>query len=133
MNDQEIAALLRMVKALCPAQKFDEYTPDAWLLVLDDVPIEDAVATLKPLARTHRFIAPADIAEAIRAQRAVRPDVRSVDEATQVPDADPDDVPAYLAALRAGASRAATGLERPRPVAALLSGSFREVPGGGQR
>lgn len=127
MNDQEIAALLRMVKALCPAQKFDEYTPDAWLLVLDDIPLPDAVAALKPLARTNRFIAPADIAEHIRAQHAQRPDVRSVDEAAQVPDADPDDPAAYIAALRSGATKPPAAIERRRPVAALLSGAFHDV------
>jgi len=32
MNEIELAKLLRFVHALCPAQKFDEYTPDAWEL-----------------------------------------------------------------------------------------------------
>lgn len=130
MNQDEIAALTRLIKAICPAQKFDEYTPDAWLLVLDDVTLEAAVAALKPLARTHRFIAPADIAEHIRTERAKRPDVRGVEEATAVPDADPDDPAAYIAALRSGAHRP-PGIERPRPVAALLAGAFPHVPAAG--
>lgn len=133
MNEQETAALIRMVKALCPAQKFDEYTPDAWLLVLDDVPIDAAVAALKPLARTCRFIAPADIADEIKRQRAARPDTVTVAEATRVPDADPDDPAAYIAALRAGASPFPTPLEQPRPVRALLAGAFQRVPAGEPR
>lgn len=127
MNQQETAALIRMVKALCPAQRFDEYTPDAWLLVLDDIPADAAVNALKPLARTQRFIAPADIAEHIRRERAQRPDTAGIDEATAVPDADPDDVPAYLAALRAGRCRV-PAVERSRPVPALMAGTFRHVP-----
>lgn len=127
MNDQETAALIRMVKALCPAQKFDEYSPDAWLLVLDDIPIADAVAALKPLARTQRFIAPADIVDELRRQHAQRPDTATVDQATQIPDADPDDVAAYIAALRAGHHRT-PALQRHRPVAALTAGAFHHVP-----
>lgn len=133
MNEEETAALIRMVKALCPAQKFDEYTPDAWLLVLDDVPITAAVAALKPLARTCRFIAPADIADEIKRQRAARPDTASVADAVRAPDADPDDVPAYIAALRGGITRPAVALERPRPVPALLAGAFQRLPTGEPR
>lgn len=127
MNDQEVGALIRIVKALCPAQKFDEFTPDAWLLVLDDIPLPDAVAALKPIARTNRFIAPTDIVDELRRQRAQRPDTATVKEATTVPDADPDDVAAYIAALRAGHHRPA-GIERRRPVAALVAGAFHHVP-----
>jgi hypothetical protein len=127
MNDDQVAALIRMVKALCPAQRFDEYTPDAWLLVLDDIPFEAAVAALKPLARSCRFIAPADIADEIRRQRAARPDSKTLDEALTVPDADPDDVRGYLAALRAGTVRPPV-LGTRRPVAALISGAFHRVP-----
>jgi len=126
VNEQQTAALIRTVKALCPAQKFDEFTPDAWLLVLGDVPFETALGALKPLARTCRFIAPADIADEIKRQRAARPDSKTLDEALTVPDADPDDVAGYIAALRAGATRPA-GLERPRPVAALLAGAFHDT------
>lgn len=69
MNDQEIAALIRMVKALCPAQRFDEYTPDAWLLVLDEVSFADARDALKPLALEQPFIAPTDIAKHVKRAR----------------------------------------------------------------
>lgn len=72
MNEQEIAVLLRMVKALCPAQRFDEYTPDAWALVLDEVPFADALAALKPLALEQPFIAPTDIAKHVKRIRSER-------------------------------------------------------------
>jgi hypothetical protein len=69
VNEEEIAALLRMVKALCPAQRFDEFTPDAWLLVLDEVSFADARDALKPLALAQPFIAPTDIAKHVRRVR----------------------------------------------------------------
>lgn len=31
MEAREAIMLCRYVQALCPAQKFDQYTPDAWL------------------------------------------------------------------------------------------------------
>ena len=44
MTPTEIVGLVRLVKALCPSQAIDEYTPDAWHLVLDDITVADAKA-----------------------------------------------------------------------------------------
>lgn len=72
MNEQEIAILIRMVKALCPAQRFDEFTPDLWLGVLGEFRFDDAQAALKPLALAQPFIAPTDIAKQVRRTRGER-------------------------------------------------------------
>ena len=42
MTPTECVRLVGIVRALCPGQKLDEYTPDAWLTVLDDVSFDDA-------------------------------------------------------------------------------------------
>ena len=51
MNLTEAAKLCAIVSQLCPNQKFEEYTPDAWQLVLDDVPIADAVTAVRTVYR----------------------------------------------------------------------------------
>ncbi|WP_156367923.1 hypothetical protein [Aeromicrobium sp. Leaf291] len=59
-----------MVKAICPAQAIDEYTPDTWHDLLGDLDLGVALAAIKELGQTHRFIAPADIqAEVARRRR----------------------------------------------------------------
>jgi hypothetical protein len=47
VNRTDAVKLARMIRALCPSQKLDEHTPDAWAIVLDDVRYEDAVAAVR--------------------------------------------------------------------------------------
>jgi len=83
MNELETALLVRTVRATCPAQKIDEYTPDAWYRIFARQPVqfslaegEDAVAAL---GATMAFIAPSDIVQHVgkartgRVQRAPMP------------------------------------------------------------
>lgn len=42
MNIQESILLLRKVRAHCPSQKIDEYTPEAWAEALADMSYRDA-------------------------------------------------------------------------------------------
>lgn len=51
MNRSEALALLRMVKAVCPSQQIDQYTPDAWHMALDDITPADALAAVRKLSR----------------------------------------------------------------------------------
>lgn len=127
MNDQEMATLVRFVKALCPAQKIDEYTPDAWTLVIGDLEFADAEAAVKKLGRAQAFIAAADIATEVGRMRAAR--LASYVE-TEPDVEDPDDWRAYMAALRAGRFKAASGTTelRPRPMHAITAKAFQHVP-----
>lgn len=130
MTPSETVVLARYVRALCPQQKFDEYTPDAWHDVLSEYQLADARAAAAAVAKRQPFISPAEIIDEIRQQRVdnVR-DIQGAGQAAEVPDADPDDVPAYLAALRAQRTRAADGLElKPRPMKQLLAGVGNTVP-----
>lgn len=51
MNLTEATKLCAMVSQLCPTQKFSEFTPDAWQLVMDDVPAADAFAAVRTVYR----------------------------------------------------------------------------------
>jgi len=61
MNRAEVVTLCRMVRAYCPAQAMDEFTPDAWFDVLAGVGAEDALNAVKHLARSQSFIAPNEV------------------------------------------------------------------------
>lgn len=130
MNPSETVMLARYVKALCPQQKFDEYTPDAWHDVLGDFSLADARAAAAAVAKRQPFVSPAEIIGEIKRQRGARADsFQGPGLPAEIPDADPDDVKAYLAALRAQRTRAADGFElKPRKIAELLADVGREIP-----
>lgn len=130
MSPEETVVLARYVRALCPQQKFDEYTPDAWHDVLGDYRLADARAAAATVARRQPFVSPAEIIGEITRQRESRAtDFQGPGLPAEVPDADPDDVHAYLAALRGQRTRAADGLElKRRPMLQLLASVGREIP-----
>lgn len=130
MTPDETVILARYVRALCPQQKFDEYTPDAWHDVLGDCPLDAARAAAAAVARRQPFVSPAEIVAEIRTQRADRAtDFQGPGLPAEIPDADPDDVPAYLAAIREQRTRAADGQQlRRRPVAELLAAVRAQLP-----
>lgn len=133
MTPDETVVLARYVRALCPQQKFDEFTPDAWHDVLGSYPLAESRAAAAAVARKQPFVSPAEIiAEITRCRGENASDFQGPGLAAEVPDADPDDVPAYLAALRAQRTRAADGMElKRRPVAELIAGvvdSFGDIP-----
>jgi len=131
MTPEETVVLARYVRALCPGQKFDEYTPDAWHDVLADFALADARAAAAAVARKQPFVSPAEIIAEIRKQRDDRADgFQGPGLSAEIPDADPDDVQAYLSALRGLRTRAADGLAMERrPVTELLAGVGHEIPG----
>ncbi len=130
MNPNETVMLARYVKALCPQQKFDEYTPDAWHDVLGEYQLADARAAAASVAKRQPFVSPAEIIGEIKRQRGDRADsFQGPGLPAEIPDADPDNIPAYLAALREQRHRAADGIElKRRPVAELLAGIGQPIP-----
>lgn len=135
MNPLEVVLLTRYVRALCPQQKFDEFTSDAWYDVLENFDLEATKKAAAAVAAKQPFVSPAEIIAEIRASRGENASAfQGPGLSAEVPDADPDDVPAYLAALRAQRTRAADGVEmKARPVAELIAGvvdSFGEIPKG---
>lgn len=132
MTPAEAVALCRMVKALCPQQAFDAYTPDAWALVMEDIRLVDAKEAAVAVAKRQPFIAPSEIiaeVKRIRGQRIARHGVI-------VPPAelDPDNYEAYRDWLRTARQAIGDGEELP-PVPELarrdmrqIEGTFRRVP-----
>ncbi|MEU0427888.1 hypothetical protein ABZ235_30640 [Streptomyces canus] len=121
MTPAETAELL----GLCAA--FDRRTIGkadvlAWQTVLADIDAAAAKAAVTAhYSAETRWIMPADIRQAVLRQRAqAAADYQGPGLTTEIPDADPDDVAAYLAALRTQRTRAADGL-KPRPVAELVA------------
>jgi hypothetical protein len=123
MNASEALRVLAFVQAACPSMKMDEHTPDAWVLLLASTDFADAQEAVVKLGREQAYIAPSDIVRVVRIARRER--ATRTDVVEQPPDADPDDVPAYLAALRENRHRAANGLTA-RPMSAVTS-TFRSV------
>lgn len=130
MTPDETVILARYVRALCPQQKFDEYTPDAWHDVLADYALADARPAAAAVARRQPFVSPSEIIDEIRKQRDNRAaDYQGPGLTAEIPDADPDNIPAYLAAIRNQRVRAANGLPtRRRPIAELVASIGRQVP-----
>lgn len=51
MNRAHAVQLVGIIRALCPGQKLEELTPDAWHLVLDDVTYADAQHAVRTVYR----------------------------------------------------------------------------------
>ncbi|MFD7416827.1 hypothetical protein [Kitasatospora purpeofusca] len=130
MNNLEAVALARYVRALCPQQKFDEYTPDAWHDVLGDYDLQDCKQAAAEIARRQPWIAPAEIIEEVKHLRRGRLDYFQYEP-------DPDETAAqFTRNLKAQIAQVMDGqrppaLEyagSPRPVLELAAGVGHDVP-----
>lgn len=65
MRDTEVVELVRYVAALCPAQKVDAYTCDAWRDVLAPYELAEARGAVARLAARQPFISVSEIIEEI--------------------------------------------------------------------
>jgi len=72
MTPTEAVALCRATKAACPQQQFDQWTPDAWHSLLEDIEITEATAAMFEVAKRQPFVAPAEIRAEVRRARALR-------------------------------------------------------------
>lgn len=105
MTPNETVVLARYVRALCPQQKFDEYTPDAWHDILRDFTLDEARTAAATVAGRQPFVSPGEIATEVRKARRA---LVSVDAETEPPAADPNNVPLYLHQLRTHRRNVAT-------------------------
>lgn len=69
MTPTETVMLCRLVKALCPQQAIDSYTPDAWHEVIGHLDLDECKRAVISAARRKPFIAPAEIISEIAAVR----------------------------------------------------------------
>lgn len=96
MNNSEAVKLFRLVKALCPTEQFDEHTPDAWAIVMNDIRYDDAKLAVRTLYRDRgndqewggRKIEADDIIREVRRIRAERiarhPEVDPPEELSEI-------------------------------------------------
>jgi hypothetical protein len=126
---QEAVILTRYVRAMCPQQKFDEYTADAWHNILNGYSLDEArTAVDRHITAGHAFVAVGEIITEIRKARNDRLERHTEAE----PPAGDTGDHAYRAALIAERRAIAAGYTEPRPVPALPPGSS-EQPGGRAR
>jgi len=99
--------LCRYVRAAVPHQQWDAATPDVWFdLGLSRVSATDARDAVKTMVRSKIFVDYTGIVEEVWRIRRRRTEGF---DAGAPPDVDPDDVPAYLAQLRADIRAVADG------------------------
>lgn len=130
MTPNETVILARYVKALCPQQKFDEYTADAWHDLLAPYALAEArAAVARHIAAGNAFVAVGEIVTEIRKARNDRLDRHTEAEP---PPGDTGDH-AYQTALLAERQAIADGRTEPRPVPALPPGTTEPQPTGRAR
>lgn len=69
MNADQAVDLCRYVSAACPQQKFDEFTPDVWLDLLEDVPFALARRAAVEVVKAQPFASPAEIRRVVGRMR----------------------------------------------------------------
>lgn len=106
MTPDETVALTRYVAALCPAQRFDEFTADAWWDVLARYTLDEARAAAAAVAGRQPFVSAGEIATEARRARADR---IGRDAETEAPPIDPNRAIDYARMLRGRRDGVATG------------------------
>ena len=110
MTPSETVLLTRYVKACCPQQQIDDYTPDAWHDLLGDLPAADCREAVIAVAKRQPFVSPAEIRAEIKRIRRDRLDREIMPAPSSELTEDPG---RYKAALQAGIRRTADGLSMP--------------------
>ena len=106
MTPSETVTLARYVRACCPQQRMDEFTPDVWHDLLGDLSLAACREAVVNVAKRQPFVAPAEIRAEVRRIRDERLHLNPV------PPPPPellDDPAAYNRHLRDSAKRIADG------------------------
>jgi hypothetical protein len=112
VTPEETVKLCQYIQAACPAQRFDEYTPDVWAEIFPSwLTLDDAHAAVIVIKQRLRFVDPSDIIAEVKRIRSDRL-ARAVIAA---PPAELTDSPGvYKAELDRRISVVAAGFD-PRP------------------
>jgi hypothetical protein len=120
MTPKETVMLARYVKACCPQQQIDEFTPDAWHDLLGDLSLDDCRNAAAAVAKRQPFVAPAEIRAEVRRIR----DDRLSRAVLPAPPPEIADYPVrYRASLAASISSIANGRSVRRALEAPGRGS----------
>ena len=72
MNITEVKRLLSFVSSVCPSQRINEGTPQAWLQLLRDVDYDSAYAAARTVGARETYVNVAAIIGEVRARKATR-------------------------------------------------------------
>ncbi|MCM2394431.1 hypothetical protein [Streptomyces albipurpureus] len=108
MTEEEAVQIAEYVAAACPAQRFNEFTPDVWGEILKPYAVAEARTAVIAVARRQRWISPAEIVDEIKARREERIELAHV-----VYDGDPSETGAQSAVSRRALVRAAADGQLP--------------------
>lgn len=125
MNHAETALLVVYVRAYCPQQKFDEYTPDAWHEVLHPYTLDEAKTAVRAhITAGNAFVAPGEIVVLIRKARTAL-----LDRHTEIEPPDAETLAGYRRGLLAERRAVASGAIPPNdiPPLALTGGPHKTV------
>jgi hypothetical protein len=137
VSPEEAVRICAFTSACCPAQKFDEFTPDAWGLILADIRFEDAKLAVVEIKKSSTWVDPSDIIREVKRIRAKR--ISEYGPMTPPADLDPDDTGAYRdwwvntqRAIGDGVLKPLELEQKPDPegqqaVKELISGAFKGV------
>lgn len=95
MTREEVIKLCRYVKAACPQQAIDEFTPNVWFDLLGALDFADATEAVQALATRQPFVSASEIHAEVKRIRADR--LKNSD--LEVPAVDPADEASYRKAL----------------------------------
>jgi hypothetical protein len=115
VTPSETVALTRYVKACCPQQQIDQYTPDAWFDLLGDLSMADCHEAVKVIGKRQPFIAPAEIRAEVRR---IRNDRLARHPAPAPPSELADEPGRYKAVAEASVRQIADGMARRMAIAA---------------
>lgn len=121
MTRDEVRGLLKDAAAF-DGRPVSEDMVEAWYGVLRPLIASQAwTAMQNHFATSDRRLMPVHIVDGVKEVRTeLMRDFQDAGQTLEIPDADPDDVGAYLAAVKAQRVRAGNGAERKRPVQAML-------------
>lgn len=117
--------------------KLEPHMPENWFELLDDIEVDDALRAVVAVAKRQTFVAPSEIRAEVRVLRGRRAELAAraggADAEAMLPagrdgrPVDPDDVPAYLEAVRERRMAVGSGL-RPRPALRAVESAVRALP-----
>jgi hypothetical protein len=113
VTEEEALVLTRYVKACCPQQAIDKYTPDAWYRLLGDLEYADCELAVDAVAKRQPFVAAAEIRAEVRKIR----DDRLARTPLPAPPAEATDTGRYQEIIRANVQRIADGTSLHRAIA----------------
>lgn len=125
MTPEETLLLTRYVKACCPQQTIDEYTPDAWHDLLGDLSLADCRAAVATVTRAQPFCAPSEIRAEVRRVRDERIDRAKIP--APPPEVANGDRETYRAALHAARVAVADGRDPEAAMRAVTIQTRREI------